>query len=62
MSEYCLLMALIALIALGIFVHVEGGIQSIWSNSGTTLTVANTAASGNSSSNTPASNPGGPAQ
>jgi Flp pilus assembly pilin Flp len=41
LSEYCLLTALIALIALGIFYHVSGGIQELWSSTGTTLVTAN---------------------
>jgi Flp pilus assembly pilin Flp len=40
LSEYCLLMALISLIALGIFIHFSGGVQSIWSNSGAALSTA----------------------
>ena len=44
LSEYCLLTALIALIALGIFYHVSGGIQGMWSSTGTTLVAANAAA------------------
>jgi len=43
LAEYCLLTALIALIALGIFVHVSGGIQGIWTTAGTTLAAGNTA-------------------
>ena len=41
LSEYCLLTALIALIALGIFYHVSGGIQGLWSSTNTTLVAAN---------------------
>lgn len=44
LADYCLLTALIALIALGVFVHVSGGIQGMWSGAGTTLTAANTTA------------------
>jgi Flp pilus assembly pilin Flp len=43
LAEYCLLTALIALIALGIFSHVSGGIQGMWSTAGTTLVAANAA-------------------
>jgi Flp pilus assembly pilin Flp len=43
LAEYCLLTALIALIALGIFSHVSGGIQAMWSTAGTTLVAANAA-------------------
>jgi Flp pilus assembly pilin Flp len=41
LAEYCLLTALIALIALGIFCHVSGGIQGMWSTTDTTLAAAN---------------------
>ncbi len=37
LSEYCLITAFIALAALGIFIHLSGGIQSIWGSAGTTL-------------------------
>ena len=41
LAEYCLLTALIALIALGIFYHVSGGIQGMWSSTATALSAAN---------------------
>ena len=41
LAEYCLLTALIALIALGIFYRVSGGIQGLWSTTSTTLVAAN---------------------
>ena len=44
LSEYCLLTALLALIALGIFWHVSGGMQALWSNGNSTLATATTAA------------------
>jgi Flp pilus assembly pilin Flp len=37
LAEYCLLTALIALIALGLFCYASGGIQGIWSSTGTAL-------------------------
>jgi Flp pilus assembly pilin Flp len=43
LAEYCLLTALIALIALGIFSYVSGGIQGMWSIADTTLVAANAA-------------------
>ena len=43
LAEYCLLTALIALIAAGIICYSSGGIQGMWSNAGTTLAVGNTA-------------------
>ena len=41
LAEYCLLTALVALIALGIFYHVSGGIQGMWSTADTTLVGGN---------------------
>jgi Flp pilus assembly pilin Flp len=41
LAEYCLLTALIALIALGIFYQISGGIQGLWSSTGTALVAAN---------------------
>jgi Flp pilus assembly pilin Flp len=46
LSEYCLLTALIALVALGIFYHVSGGFQGLWSTSNTTLVAANATTGG----------------
>ena len=40
LSEYCLLTALLALIALGIFWHVSGGMQALWGNGNSTLATA----------------------
>lgn len=37
LSEYCLITALIALIALGIFIYVSGGIHNLWSGAQTSL-------------------------
>jgi Flp pilus assembly pilin Flp len=44
LSEYCLITALIALIALGIFWHAAGGISALWSNSNTSIASAGNAA------------------
>jgi Flp pilus assembly pilin Flp len=41
LADYCLLTALIALVALGVFCHVSGGIQGMWSSTGATLAAAN---------------------
>jgi Flp pilus assembly pilin Flp len=38
-AEYCLMTALVALVALGIFIHAAGGIQAIWSNANSTIAV-----------------------
>jgi Flp pilus assembly pilin Flp len=37
LAEYCLLTALLLLIGLGVFIHISGGIQSIWGDAHTTL-------------------------
>ena len=37
LAEYCLITALIALCACGIFVKVSGGIQNLWTTANTTL-------------------------
>ena len=42
LADYCLLTALIALIALGIMCHVSGGIQAMWSRAATALAAGNT--------------------
>jgi Flp pilus assembly pilin Flp len=42
LSEYCLLMALLALVAAGILVHVAGGVQNLWTVANTSLVNANT--------------------
>jgi Flp pilus assembly pilin Flp len=49
LAEYCLLTALIALIGLGIFVHVSGGMQALWGGANTSLTAGNAAISGTTS-------------
>jgi Flp pilus assembly pilin Flp len=57
LAEYCLLTALVALIALGIIVHMSGGMQAVWSGANTSLTAGSTAANvspGNADSNTKA--------
>ena len=62
LADYCLLTALIALIALGIFCHVSGGIQGMWSNVGTTLAAANATTGTNGAagaSGAPTSQPAG---
>ena len=37
LSEYCLITAFVALAALGIFIHLSGGVQNIWGSAGATL-------------------------
>lgn len=43
-AEYCLITALIALIALGIFWHVSGGLQGMWNSMN--ASIGNNAGSG----------------
>jgi Flp pilus assembly pilin Flp len=49
LAEYCLLTALLTLIAAGIFVYSSGGVQAIWAGANTSLT------NGSSASSTPMS-------
>ena len=44
-AEYCLITALIALICLGIFLHVSGGLQAMWTSLNTGLAAGNTTGS-----------------
>jgi len=37
LAEYCLLMAFVALVALGIIIHASGGIQAVWTSANTTM-------------------------
>ncbi len=37
LAEYCLLTALLALIALGFIVHASGGLQNLWGTANRTL-------------------------
>jgi Flp pilus assembly pilin Flp len=55
LSEYCLITALLALVALGIFVHASGGVHAIWSTAGSRL--AQGSSTGAATSNAPASAP-----
>lgn len=48
LSEYCLLLALVVLIAAGVFLKVSGGVQSLWAVAGTTLNGTAASASGTS--------------
>jgi Flp pilus assembly pilin Flp len=40
-AEYCLLTALLALVALGIFYHAVGGMDGIWGSVNATLAAGN---------------------
>ena len=57
LAEYCMVTALLALIALGIFIHVSGGLQNIWGNAGSAIASANStaAAGGEATASAPAS-------
>lgn len=46
LAEYCLITALVALVGLGIFIHMAGGVQALWNTANSTL------ATGNSSNGT----------
>jgi Flp pilus assembly pilin Flp len=45
LAEYCLLTALLALVAAGIFVQASGGIQAIWNGANLSLTAGSGASS-----------------
>lgn len=49
LAEYCLLTALVALIGLGILIHLSGGMQALWGGANTSLVAGNSAISGASS-------------
>jgi Flp pilus assembly pilin Flp len=51
LSEYCLLAALVALVALAIFIHVSGGIENMWNVANTSLGNATTSSSTTGSGN-----------
>ena len=56
LAEYCLVTALLALVALGIFIHVSGGMQNIWGAAGSAMANAgSTAASGDATASAPGS-------
>ena len=48
LAEYCLLTALVALIAAAILIHLSGGMQALWSGANTSLVNGNSAVSGGS--------------
>lgn len=37
LAEYCLLTALLCLIALGVIIHASGGLQNLWTTANSTL-------------------------
>jgi Flp pilus assembly pilin Flp len=57
LAEYCLMTALLALVALGVFIHASGGLHAIWNNAGSTLAdgAARAPVTGNAPASAPAS-------
>jgi Flp pilus assembly pilin Flp len=55
LAEYCLLTALVALVALGIMVHMSGGMQAVWDGANTSLSAGNAASNSTAASDQPAS-------
>ena len=41
LAEYCLLTALVALVALAFIIHASGGMQALWTGANTSLTAGN---------------------
>jgi Flp pilus assembly pilin Flp len=46
LAEYCLITALVALVAVGILIHLSGGMQALWSDANASLTTGNAAITG----------------
>jgi Flp pilus assembly pilin Flp len=58
LAEYCLLTALVAIVALGVIIQLSGGLQAVWGGANTSLTAGNAAISGSpAATETPASAP-----
>jgi Flp pilus assembly pilin Flp len=51
-AEYCLLTALIALIGLGIFWHISGGMQGMWNSINASLATSNSTATSGTTTGT----------
>jgi Flp pilus assembly pilin Flp len=43
LAEYCLLTALVALLAVAVLIHMSGGMQALWDGANTQLVAGNTA-------------------
>ena len=56
-AEYCLLTALVSLVAAGIFFQVSGGMQNIWTTAGTSLASSHSVPAATGATNAPASAP-----
>ena len=59
LAEYCLILALICLVALGILFQISGGVKGIWASANNMTAAGNTAAAGAASTPAAATNPGG---
>jgi len=46
LAEYCLIAALISLIALGIILHMSGGLQGMWTSINASLATGNPGGAG----------------
>jgi Flp pilus assembly pilin Flp len=44
LAEYCLMTAIIALIGLGLFYKLSGGVQGLWGTANSAIVVANSSA------------------
>jgi Flp pilus assembly pilin Flp len=62
LAEYCLLVALVALIGLGLLTHFSGGIQNIWNSANQTLASGSSATSGQTGAAQPSSGQPGSGQ
>lgn len=59
LAEYCLILALICLVALGILFQISGGVKGIWATAGNMAAAGNTAAGGGAATPAAASQPAG---
>jgi Flp pilus assembly pilin Flp len=47
-AEYCLLTALVALLAVAVLIHLSGGMSALWSDANTSLTAGSATSSATS--------------
>jgi Flp pilus assembly pilin Flp len=52
LAEYCLLTALVALVAAGILIHLSGGMQALWGDANTSLAAGSAVTSSTTSTAT----------
>ena len=52
LAEYCLVAAFIALVALGLYIHVSGGVQDLWSTANSALVSGNSTSAGSHGAST----------